>query len=48
MKVVLFAMLALLFSDLPRACPDVPKVRGPWMETGNRHARRRDRKLGRM
>ena len=45
MKLVLAAALCLIASDLPRLTPAVPKVLTPWVESGNRHARRRDRRL---
>lgn len=47
---MLLAMLAaamLLASGEPRNTPEIPVVPMPWMEQGNRHARRRDRKLSR-
>lgn len=47
MMLVIFAALALLLSDAPRAVPQLPETPLPWMEQGNRHARRRDRKLAR-
>lgn len=42
-----FAPCALLAYDGPRARPDIPSLPTPWVEQGNRHARRRDRKLRR-
>lgn len=47
MLIALFATLALAFTDLPRVVPQPLQVPRRWQETGNRHARRRDRKLGR-
>lgn len=44
---VILATLLLVLSDAPRAVPQAPAVPLPWMEQGNRHARRRDRKLAR-
>jgi hypothetical protein len=45
MLYVLFAALSLWAADAPRVRPDLPSLPMPWLEQGNRHARRRDRKL---
>lgn len=47
MKLVLLAAMLLAASDLPRTVPDIPKIPKPWAEVGNRHARRRERKVSR-
>lgn len=46
MLILLFAMMALWSTDAPRLLPSIPEARPPWMETGNRHARRRMAKVG--
>jgi hypothetical protein len=46
MAFLLFAALSLISTDLPRIRPVVPKVPKQWEEVGNRHARRRAKKLG--
>jgi len=43
--IAVFALCALLVYDGPRALPEIPSLPIPWVEQGNRHARRRDRKL---
>lgn len=45
MLMLLYAAISLAVVDAPRMLPDIPKLPTPWMEQGNRHARRRDRKL---
>jgi len=41
MPLLLYLAVTLAVSDLPRLIPDVPKVPTPWVEQGNRRARRR-------
>ena len=45
MLIPIVAGFFLLVSDLPRVVPELPALPLPWMEQGNRHARRRDKKL---
>ncbi len=45
MLMLLYAAISLAVVDAPRVVPDIPKIPTPWVEQGNRHARRRDRKL---
>lgn len=48
MLILMFAVACLWSSDAPRLTPSLPQVAMPWLEEGNRHARRRDRKLARL
>ncbi|MGB3830924.1 MAG: hypothetical protein WA975_03560 [Mesorhizobium sp.] len=45
--IAVFALMALLAYDGPRIRPDIPRIPVPWCEQGNRHARRREAKMGR-
>lgn len=45
MLFAIFALFMLAASDAPRALPQLPAAGAPWAEEGNRHARRRDKKL---
>ena len=46
MLLVLFAALSLWAVDTPRLLPVMPEAVKPFMETGNRAARRRMAKVG--
>jgi hypothetical protein len=47
MKFLLLALYALVAYSGPMLRPEPPRVPMPWMEAGNRRARRRDAKMAR-
>lgn len=48
MLIAVAALMLLVVSGEQRISPDVPTAPAPWMERGNRRARRRDKKLARV
>lgn len=46
MLILLFATMVLWSTDLPRLLPVLPEAKARWMESDNRHARRRMAKVG--